>query len=47
MSALSSHPETATLGLVLAPYRAMASQPEDLVDTLDLLARMWQEAKAP
>jgi len=43
---LSHDPDTAAVVAMVAPYRAMAT-PEQIVETMDKLARMWAAAKQP
>ena len=43
---LSGDPETGAMAAMVVPYKAMAT-PEQIVETLDKLARMWAAAKQP
>lgn len=45
LGAVAADPETRPLSAMLAPYRALAGAPEDVVATLDLLAGMWAKAR--
>lgn len=45
MAALSAHPETRSMAMILAPYRAMAGQPEEIEQTVDLVAGMWERTR--